>query len=50
MMRLFSVVVAGFVVVGGYDVILNLGNQNGDLAAGNARHHDKLPDPFDYLP
>ncbi len=34
----------------GYDVILNLGDQNSDLDGGYARHRFKLPNPFYYIP
>jgi len=34
----------------GYDIILNLGDQDSDLAGGFARHRYKLPNPFYYLP
>ena len=46
----FSVLRAGFVVAGGYDIIPNLGNQDRDRAGGSARPHDKLPNPLDFLP
>ena len=50
LMRIFSVLRAGFVVAGGYDIIPNLGNQDRDRAGGSARPHDKLPNPLDFLP
>ncbi|HEY8899970.1 MAG TPA: HAD family acid phosphatase [Chthoniobacterales bacterium] len=34
----------------GYQIILNVGDQDSDLAGGYARHRFKLPNPFYYLP
>lgn len=34
----------------GYDIILNMGDQESDLAGGFARHRFKLPNPFYYIP
>lgn len=34
----------------GYDLILNIGDQESDLAGGYARHRFKLPNPFYYIP
>lgn len=34
----------------GYDVILNVGDQDSDLAGGYAQHRIKLPNPFYYIP
>ncbi len=34
----------------GYDIILNVGDQDSDLAGGYARHRFKLPNPFYFIP
>jgi len=34
----------------GYDIILNMRDQDSDLAGGFARHHCKLPNPFYFIP
>ncbi len=34
----------------GYNLILNVGDQDSDLAGGYARHHYKLPNPFYFIP
>lgn len=34
----------------GYDIILNAGDQESDLAGGFARNHVKLPNPFYFIP
>jgi predicted secreted acid phosphatase len=34
----------------GHEIILNLGDQDSDLAGGYARHRVKLPNPFYYIP
>jgi acid phosphatase len=34
----------------GYDIILNVGDQDSDLAGGYADHRVKLPNPFYYIP
>jgi predicted secreted acid phosphatase len=34
----------------GYNIILNVGDQESDLAGGYARHRFKLPNPFYYIP
>lgn len=34
----------------GYDIILNVGDQEGDLDGGYARHRCKLPNPFYFIP
>jgi predicted secreted acid phosphatase len=34
----------------GWDIILNVGDQDSDLAGGYARHRVKLPNPFYFIP
>ncbi len=34
----------------GYDLVLNVGDQESDLEGGYARRHVKLPNPFYYIP
>lgn len=34
----------------GYEIILNVGDQESDLEGGYARRHVKLPNPFYYIP
>jgi predicted secreted acid phosphatase len=34
----------------GYDIVVNIGDQNSDLAGGYADKQFKLPDPFYYVP